>query len=61
MCNISHVFLDYMNTFLETIHHNGGEHDEDIGSWFYCDCHLMGCLKNYLNIWILKNKKKVWP
>jgi len=21
MCNIIHVFLDYMDTFLETIHH----------------------------------------
>jgi len=21
MCNISHVFLDYMDTFLETIHY----------------------------------------
>ena len=21
MCNISHVFLDYMDTFLQTIHH----------------------------------------
>jgi len=21
MCTISHVFLDYMETFLETIHH----------------------------------------
>jgi len=21
MCNISHVFLDYMNTFLKIIHH----------------------------------------
>jgi len=21
MCNISHIFLDYMDTFLETIHH----------------------------------------
>jgi len=29
--NISRIFLDYMDTFLETIHH-GGEHDQDIGS-----------------------------
>ena len=34
----------------------GDEHDEDIGFWFYFDCHLIVCLKNYLNIWILKNK-----
>jgi len=35
MCNISHVFLDYMDTLLETIHppYIGGEHGEDIG-WF---------------------------
>jgi len=32
MCNISHVFLDYMDTFLETIHHILMEHDEDIDS-----------------------------
>jgi len=30
----------------------GGEHDQNIGSWFYYDCYLMGYLKNlfkYLN------------
>jgi len=26
----------------------GGDHDENIGSWFYYDCHLIGCWKNYL-------------
>jgi len=57
MCNISHVFLDYMDTFFgNNLSYIGGKNDEDIGYWFYCDCHLMGCLKNYLNIWILKNK-----
>jgi len=34
----------------------GGEHDQNIDSWFYYYCHLMGYLKIYLNIWILKKK-----
>jgi len=35
----------------------GGEHDQNIGSWFYYDCHLMSYLKIYLNIWTLKKIK----
>jgi len=63
MCNISHAFLDYIDTFLKTIHHIlmvSMIKIQDIGSWFYYDCHLMGYLKIYLNIWILKKIKFMW-
>jgi len=58
MCNISHIFLDYMDTLLETTHHIlvVSMMKTLINSWFYCDCHLMSWLKNYLSIWILENK-----
>jgi len=58
MCNISMFSWTIWTPFFgNNSSYIGGKYDEDIGNWFYFDCHLMGCLKIYLNIWILKINK----